>query len=226
MTEPGLHYDPDFVSAADRDEIARWLADAAPALGEALTDARGAPPAGGAAQAAAPGLLARQLAVRVPRLLPPAARRARPLRRRAEPFPPVLARLVARDRAARARASSAAPTCRAAGTSNTCLVNFYGSRARGRPRGSTSRASASTATSSPARSRRCRSASARCSSSSRRGTARRARAVARSSGSTTARCRSSAARWKDAAAPPRAARRPQAAARRSAARSTGFAPAA
>src|SRR5262245_17105886 len=55
---------------------------AAPDLGDALLDAASAAARAGAAPPPAPGLLARQLAVRLPRLLPAAARGPRPLRRR------------------------------------------------------------------------------------------------------------------------------------------------
>jgi hypothetical protein len=46
MTEPGLHYDPDFVSAADRDEIACWLAGIHPLWENRFTE-RAAAAAGG-----------------------------------------------------------------------------------------------------------------------------------------------------------------------------------
>ena len=123
---PGLHYDSGFISPAVRAEIVAWLRTVFP-LWEQRYSLLRPPPAGrDAAPAAAAGVLAGQLAVRLPRLLPAPDRGARSLRG---------------GRAVSAGARAAGGEHRGADPRhvhgpdlphgwhlNTCLVNFYGSR--------------------------------------------------------------------------------------------------
>ena len=129
----GQLYDGAFVPAADRAEIVAWL-DALWPLWEQRFSAHHPPP---------PGQQQRQLLRPVYWLgnwqfacldyyRPPHGVHGRCVR--AEPFPPVLARLVARIEA-RARDLFEAEEVPGGWHLNTCLVNFYGSRLAPEPGG-------------------------------------------------------------------------------------------
>ena len=116
MTAPALHYDPKFVSAEDRAEILRWLAAIQP-IWEKRFDARRRPPAAGEQRRLLRPVywLGNWQFACLDYYRPPHGVRDRCVA--AEPFPPVLARLVARiERRVRAPVS-AARTCPRAGTS-------------------------------------------------------------------------------------------------------------
>jgi alkylated DNA repair dioxygenase AlkB len=125
MTEPGLHYDPDFVSGADRAEIARWLAGIHPLWEKRFTE-RAAAAAGGQRKLLRPvyWLGGWQFAC-LDYYRPPSGVLNRCMT--AEPYPPVLARLVSRiEELARGRYRGA--DLPAAWKLSTCLVNLYGTR--------------------------------------------------------------------------------------------------
>lgn len=134
---PGLHYDPGFVSAAERAEILRWLATIHP-LWEERFSTRRPPPDG-----EAPRRLLRpvywlgawQFAC-LDYYRPPRGALHRCVR--AEPFPPVLERIVRRaEETARRRFPGAfIPD---AWRLNTCLINLYGTRLEGGRRIDTAR---------------------------------------------------------------------------------------
>ena len=164
--------------------------DVTTALGDAVLDQAPAPGGQAAAAPAPPGLLARQLAVRVPRLLRAAAAYVR--RRRRGRAVSAGARAPRRDDR-EARAHRIPTAVRAAALAPQHVPRELLRRPRARTaRRSMPRASASTATSSPDRSRRSRSASARASSSCGAVHAMRRRCAR--SGSRIDRCRSSAVR--------------------------------
>jgi alkylated DNA repair protein (DNA oxidative demethylase) len=125
MAEPGLHYDPGFVPAADRVEIAAWLAGIHPLWENRFTE-RAAAAAGGQRKLLRPvyWLGGWQFAC-LDYYRPPSGVTNRCVA--AEPYPPVLARLVARiEKIARGRYRGAdlPPGWKL----STCLVNLYGSR--------------------------------------------------------------------------------------------------
>ena len=132
-----LHLDPTFVSAADRAEIVAFLGTVHP-LWEDRFSAHHPPP---------PGQTQRRLLRPVYWLgnwqfacldyyRPPKGTRHRCVA--AEPFPPVLARLVSRIER-RARDMFRGPDLPAGWHLNTCLVNLYGSRIEGTQRIDTAR---------------------------------------------------------------------------------------
>jgi alkylated DNA repair dioxygenase AlkB len=134
---PGLHYDRDFVGAADRAEILAWLATIHP-IWERRYAAHHPPP---------PGRDQRWLLRPVYWLgnwqfacldyyHPPSGVLHRCVR--AEPYPPVLRRLVAAAEAIAHRIYRGADMP-AGWHLNTCLVNFYGSRIEGERRVDTAR---------------------------------------------------------------------------------------
>jgi alkylated DNA repair dioxygenase AlkB len=120
----GLHYDPGFVSAEDRAALVRWLETLHPIWEDRFTDRR----------AAATGAQRRLLRpvywlgswqfACLDYYRPPNGVLDRCVR--AEPFPPVLARLVARIETL-ARGMYRGPALPARWRLNTCLVNLYGS---------------------------------------------------------------------------------------------------
>ena len=122
-------YEPGFIAPAARAEILAWLATLAP-LWEQRYSTRRPPPSGKQQR----GLLRPvywlgnwQFAC-LGYYEPP--KRTHGVAVAAEPFPPVLARLVA-EIERRVRAGFPAPTVPRRWHLNTCLVNFYGSRAVG-----------------------------------------------------------------------------------------------
>jgi alkylated DNA repair dioxygenase AlkB len=124
MAEAGLHYDPKFVSRDEREEITRWLAAIQP-LWENRFTARRAAAAGGQRRLLRPvyWLGSWQFACLDYYRPPQVANRCV----EAEPYPPVLARLVARiEKLARRLYRGAALPER--WHLSTCLVNLYGSR--------------------------------------------------------------------------------------------------
>jgi alkylated DNA repair dioxygenase AlkB len=133
----GLLYDPRFVSAGERAELVAWLATLVP-LWEERYSAHHPPP---------PGLAQRRLLRPVYWLgswqfaclgyyHPPRGIHDRCVR--AEPFPPVLARLVARIER-RTRAMFRGDELPGGWTLNTCLVNLYGESLAGGRRVDTAR---------------------------------------------------------------------------------------
>lgn len=133
----GVYYDRNFVSAADRDEIARWLATLHP-IREQRYAANHPPPAGKTQRwllRPVYWLGSWQFAC-LDYYHPPRGIHGRCVR--AEPFPPVLARLVAEAEAIARRLYRGADMP-AGWHLNTCLVNFYGSRIEGERRVDTAR---------------------------------------------------------------------------------------
>jgi alkylated DNA repair dioxygenase AlkB len=129
VSDPCYVYEPSFIDASARAEILTWLATLRP-LWEMRYSTRRPPPAGkqqrpllrpvywlGNWQFACLGYYE-----------PP--RRVRDAAVAAEPFPPVLARLVATIER-RVRAGFPPPTVPRRWHLNTCLVNFYGDRIEG-----------------------------------------------------------------------------------------------
>jgi DNA oxidative demethylase len=125
----GLHYDPDFLSSSDKEAVADWLGSLHPLWERRFSDH--VPPPEGQTQ--------RQLLRPVYWLgnwqfacldyyRPPRGVRDRCVR--AEPFPPVLARLV-REIERLTREMFRGPDVPAGWKLNTCLVNFYGKRLEG-----------------------------------------------------------------------------------------------
>jgi alkylated DNA repair dioxygenase AlkB len=121
---PGLHYDAAFVSADEREALVRWLETLHPIWEDRFT-ARRAAELGGQRKLLRPvyWLGSWQFAC-LDYYRPPAGVRDRCVR--AEPFPPVLARMVRRIEAL-ARTMFRPPERPARWRLNTCLVNFYGS---------------------------------------------------------------------------------------------------
>lgn len=124
MADTGLHYDPRFLRPADRAEIADWLAEIQP-LWENRFTARAAAAAGGQRRLLRPvyWLGAWQFAC-LDYYRPPHVRDRCVA---AEPYPPVLARLVA-EIEGRARRLYRGRDLPDGWCLNTCLVNLYGSR--------------------------------------------------------------------------------------------------
>jgi alkylated DNA repair protein (DNA oxidative demethylase) len=125
MSDSGLHYDASFASALDREEIAAWLASILPLWEGRFTEARAAT-AGGQRRLLRPvyWLGGWQFAC-LDYYRPPQGMRDRCVA--AEPYPPVLAKLVA-EIERRARRSFRGADLPSAWQLNTCLVNLYGSR--------------------------------------------------------------------------------------------------
>jgi len=125
MTDSGLHYDAGFASARDREEIVAWLASIHPLWESRFTEARAAA-AGGQRRLLRPvyWLGGWQFAC-LDYYRPPQGVLERCIA--AEPYPPVLARLVA-EIERRARRSFRGADLPSAWQLNTCLVNLYGSR--------------------------------------------------------------------------------------------------
>jgi len=132
----GLHYDPRFVSARDRAEVLQWLSGIHPIWEERY-----------ASRKLADSVQQRRLLRPVYWLgnwqfacldyyRPPHGVKDRCVR--AEPFPPPLARWVARAESI-ARKMYRGPDLPAAWKLNTCLVNLYGSRIEGGKRIDTAR---------------------------------------------------------------------------------------
>jgi len=125
MTETSLHCDPRFVTAPDRAEIVRWLASIQP-IWENRFSERAAAAAGGQRKLLRPvyWLGSWQFAC-LDYYRPPGGVKDRCVD--AEPFPAVLARLVARiEKLARELYRGAEMPAR--WHLSTCLVNLYGSR--------------------------------------------------------------------------------------------------
>ncbi len=125
MAEAGLHYEPNFVSEADRAEIVRWLGAISPIWENRWSDRRAAS-AGGQRRLLRPvyWLGSWQFAC-LDYYSPPKGVANRCVA--AEPYPPVLARLVARiEKLAREQYRGADLPER--WRLSTCLVNLYGSR--------------------------------------------------------------------------------------------------
>ena len=125
MGEAGLHYDPSFVSVSDRAEIVHWLASIQPIWENRFTQ-RKAAAAGGQRRLLRPvyWLGSWQFAC-LDYYRPPHGIANRCVA--AEPYPPVLARLVARiEKLARELYRGADLPER--WHLSTCLVNLYGSR--------------------------------------------------------------------------------------------------
>ena len=125
MAEAGLHYDPNFVSDEDRAEIVRWLAAIQPIWENRFSERRAAA-AGGQRRLLRPvyWLGSWQFAC-LDYYRPPNGVANRCVA--AEPYPPVLARLVARiEKLARGLYRGADLPER--WHLSTCLVNLYGSR--------------------------------------------------------------------------------------------------
>jgi alkylated DNA repair dioxygenase AlkB len=125
MADAGLSYDPSFVSRSDRAEIAAWLATIQP-LWENRFTARAAAAAGGQRRLLRPvyWLGSWQFAC-LAYYRPPNGAADRCIE--AEPYPAVLARLVA-EIEKRARRSYRGPDLPRGWKLNTCLVNLYGDR--------------------------------------------------------------------------------------------------
>ena len=125
MSDSGLHYDSGFASAADRAEIREWLAGIHPLWEQRWSEAQAAA-RGGQRRLLRPvyWLGGWQFAC-LDYYRPPSGLLDRCVT--AEPYPPVLARLVAEiERRARARYHGA--DLPSDWQLNTCLVNLYGSR--------------------------------------------------------------------------------------------------
>src|SRR5690606_16434586 len=120
----GLHYDPAFVSPDERDALVRWLEKLRPIWENRFTD-RHAAATGVQRQLLRPvyWLGSWQFAC-LDYYRPPAGVHDRAVR--AEPFPPVLARLVRRIEAL-TRAMFRPPDLPPRWRLNTCLINLYGS---------------------------------------------------------------------------------------------------
>jgi DNA oxidative demethylase len=125
MTGPGFHYDAEFVSARQRAEIVRWLATIHPLWEERLTE-EAARKAGGQRRLLRPvyWLGSWQFAC-CDYYRPPRGVEDRCVE--AEPYPPVLAQLVARIEKI-ARGLYAGTDLPAHWQLNTCLINLYGAR--------------------------------------------------------------------------------------------------
>ncbi len=125
MGEAGLHYDPNFVSHEDRAEIVRWLASIQP-IWESRFSARRAAASGGQRRLLRPVYWLGSWQFACLDYYRPPDRVANTCVA-AEPYPPVLARLVARiEKLARGLYRGAdLPTL---WHLSTCLVNLYGSR--------------------------------------------------------------------------------------------------
>jgi alkylated DNA repair dioxygenase AlkB len=125
MGDAGLHYDAAFVSRRDRGEIADWLAGITPLWEDRFT-ARAAEAAGGQRRLLRPvyWLGSWQFAC-LDYYRPPHGVADRCIA--AEPYPAVLARLVA-EIEKRARRTYRGPDLPRGWRLNTCLVNLYGDR--------------------------------------------------------------------------------------------------
>jgi alkylated DNA repair dioxygenase AlkB len=136
MGEAGLHYDGKFLRAAERAQICAWLAGIRPLWEERFTE-RAALAAGGQRKLLRPvyWLGGWQFAC-LDYYRPPAGVRDRCMQ--AEPYPPVLARIVSRIEklAARLYTGRDVPP---GWSLNTCLVNLYGSRSEAGRRVDTAR---------------------------------------------------------------------------------------
>jgi len=125
VSDSGLHYDQSFASSADRAEIRAWLASIVPLWENRFTEKRAAE-MGGQRRLLRPvyWLGGWQFAC-LDYYRPPSGLLDRVIE--AEPYPPVLARLVAEiERRARKRYRGA--DLPSDWQLNTCLVNLYGSR--------------------------------------------------------------------------------------------------
>ena len=133
----GQLYDPRFVAPADREEIVRYLDTLWP-LWEERFSAHHPPPVGQAQRQLLRPVywLGNWQFACLDYYRPPHGVLARCVR--AEPFPPVLARLVAQVEE-RARSMFDAADVPTGWHLNTCLVNFYGSRVEGERRIDTAR---------------------------------------------------------------------------------------
>jgi alkylated DNA repair dioxygenase AlkB len=133
----GLHYDPDFVAPADRAEILAWLATLHPIWERRYPTTRPLPPGREQRWLLRPVYwLGNWQFACLDYYHPPKGVRHRCVR--AEPYPPVLARLVARAEKIAHRLYDGADLP-AGWHLNTCLVNFYGNRIEGGRRIDTAR---------------------------------------------------------------------------------------
>lgn len=133
----GLHYDPDFVATPDRAEILAWLATLHPIWERRYPRTRPLPPGRAQRWLLRPVYwLGNWQFACLDYYHPPKGILHRCVR--AEPYPPVLRRLVARAEAV-ARRLYHGPDMPAGWNLNTCLVNFYGSRLEGDRRIDTAR---------------------------------------------------------------------------------------
>jgi alkylated DNA repair dioxygenase AlkB len=128
MSDSGLHYDPGFASARDLEEIRAWLASIRPLWENRFTESRAAA-AGGQRRLLRPvyWLGGWQFAC-LDYYRPPNGVTDRCVA--AEPYPPVLEKLVA-EIERRARRSYGGKDLPSDWQLNTCLVNLYGSRIEG-----------------------------------------------------------------------------------------------
>ncbi len=124
----GLHYDARFVSLADAEEVVRWLATIRP-LWEERYSVHREPPAGQQRRRLLRPVywLGSWQFACLDYYRPPRGTQDRCVA--AEPFPPVLARLVARAEEI-ARRSHRGPDLPSGWRLNTCLVNLYGDHLR------------------------------------------------------------------------------------------------
>ena len=133
----GLHYDPDFIGASDRAEILAWLATIHPIWERRYPTTRPVPPGRTQRWLLRPVYwLGNWQFACLDYYHPPKGILHRCVR--AEPYPPVLRRLVA-DAEAIARRLYRGPDMPGGWHLNTCLVNFYGSRIEGDRRIDTAR---------------------------------------------------------------------------------------
>lgn len=134
---PGLHYDPEFVSPKAREDILRWLATIHPLWEERYAKHHPPPPGETQRWLLRPVYwLGNWQFACLDYYRPPKGVWDRCVR--AEPFPPVLARLVERIEKI-ARKMYRGPDLPSGWHLNTCLVNLYGSRLEGDRRIDTAR---------------------------------------------------------------------------------------
>ena len=132
----GLHYDPGFVSARDRAEVLGWLEGIHPIWEERYAARKLSEPSQQRRLLRPVYWLGSWQFACLDYYRPPRAVKDRCVR--AEPFPPVMARWVARAEAV-ARRMFRGPDLPKGWTLNTCLVNLYGSRLEGGKRIDTAR---------------------------------------------------------------------------------------
>jgi alkylated DNA repair dioxygenase AlkB len=129
----GLHYDASFISKTDRAEILDWLRGLHPIWENRFSNRRPPPPGQEQRRLLRPVYwLGNWQFACLDYYRPPAGVLNRCVR--AEPFPPVLARLVTEIESITRRMFLGPPDLPARWHLNTCLVNYYGSRLEGERR--------------------------------------------------------------------------------------------